>query len=100
MGAFPHAVEHDACSMVPVQQDAFIHALQAHMVALTQQMCALQMQNEHLLHENSCLKSLVPEHSQSEFASDLGCQERFSQASLDDDESESQPELIEIKDDD
>jgi hypothetical protein len=82
------------------QRDAFVCALQAHIVALTQQMCALHMQNEQLQYENSCLKSLVAEHNLSELASELGWQDQPSEASLYDDESDSEPEIIEDTDDD
>lgn len=63
-------------------------------------MCALQMQNDKLRHENSSLKFLVAEHNLSETASDLGWQDQQSQSSLYDDESESEPEIIEVTDDD
>jgi len=107
------AVQQHACSMVAVQHaahhavqhavqhDAFVHSLQAHIVAITQQMYALQMQNEQLRYENSCLKSVVAEHQHnlSELSSDLESQEQLSQMSLSDDESESEPEIVEVIDD-
>jgi len=69
-------------------------------------MYALQMQNEQLLHENSCLKDLVAERKLSELSSEVGSEDQLSQASLTDDseseadDSESEAEIIEVLDDD
>jgi hypothetical protein len=110
MVAIPQAMHQHACSMSAakhaaqhaVQQGAFVHTLQAHIAAITQQMYALQMQNEQLRHENSYLKYLVGEHKLdiSELSSDLGSQDQLSQASSSEDEMESEPEIIEVIDDD
>lgn len=107
VAAMQHAVQHAAQHAVhsAVHHDSFIHALQAHVAALTGQLYALQMQNEQLNRENFSLRYLVAENKPSEPVLDFGWQEQLSQSSSVDDapesemESESEPEIIEIIDD-
>lgn len=114
MVAIKHAVQQQACSVVAmqhptqhvvqhaVQNDAFIHNLHVQIAALSEHMYALQKHNEHLHHENSCLRALVAENNLSPFVYNFGSQEQMPQSCLVDNgsESESEPEIIEVIDDD
>jgi len=117
MVALQQAVQQHACSVAAMQHaaqhavhnavhhDAFVHVLQAHVAALTEQLYALQMQNEQLHRANFSLRYFVAENKPSEPVLDFGRHEQLWQSSSVDDgsesemESESEPEIVEIIDD-
>lgn len=99
VAAMQHAAQH---VVQHAQHDAFIHTLQAHIAAMSEQMFALQKHNEHLHRENFCLRALVPENNLSQCVSNFGWQEQLPQSCPVDEgsESESEPEIVEVIDDD